>query len=52
MERILLVDDKIAVSDFLMDFLALKRYEVYTASDGYAAINTKLSKKLNEVLTI
>ncbi len=39
MERVLLVDDKIAVCDFLIDFLTLKRYEVYTASDGYAAIN-------------
>jgi DNA-binding response OmpR family regulator len=39
MVRILLVDDEIAVCDFLIDFLTLKRYEVYTASDVYTAIN-------------
>ncbi len=39
MERILVVDDEIAVYDFLIDFLTLKGYEVHTASDGYTAIN-------------
>jgi DNA-binding response OmpR family regulator len=39
MERILVVDDEGAVCDLLKDFLTLKGYEVYTASDGYTAIN-------------
>jgi len=38
MHRILVVDDEIAVCDLLKDFLTLKGYEVYTVSDGYAAI--------------
>jgi len=43
MERIFVVDDEIAVCDLLKDFLTLKGYEVYTASDGYTAIN-KINK--------
>ena len=39
MYRVLVVDDEIAVCDLLKDFLTLKGYEVYTASDGYTAIN-------------
>ena len=39
MERILVVDDEIAVCDIMSDFLTLKGYEVYTASDGQSAIN-------------
>ena len=39
MDRILIVDDEIVVCDLLKDFLTLKGYEVYTASDGYTAIN-------------
>ena len=39
MDRILIVDDEVAVCDLLKDFLTLKGYEVYTASDGYTAIN-------------
>ena len=39
MDRILVVDDEIVVCDLLKDFLTLKGYEVYTASDGYAALN-------------
>ncbi len=39
MEKILIVDDEIVVCDLLIDFLTLKGYEVYTASDGYTAIN-------------
>lgn len=39
MDRILVVDDEVAVCDLLKDFLTLKGYEVYTASDGYTAIN-------------
>jgi len=39
MDRILVVDDEVTVSDFLKDFLTLKGYEVFTASDGYTALN-------------
>jgi DNA-binding response OmpR family regulator len=39
MDKILVVDDEVAVCDLLKDFLTLKGYEVYTASDGYTAIN-------------
>ena len=39
MDRIIIVDDEIAVCDLLEDFLTLKGYEVFTASDGYTAIN-------------
>lgn len=39
MDRILVVDDEIAVCDLLKDFLSLKNYEVFTASNGYTAIN-------------
>jgi len=39
MDRILIVDDEIAVCDLLKDFLTLKSYEVYATSDGYTAIN-------------
>jgi len=48
MERILVVDDEIAICDYLIDFLTLRGYEVYTASDGYTAIHKvkKLSPHL------
>ena len=48
MEKILVVDDEIEICDFLIDFLILKGYEVYTASDGYTAINRvkKLTPRL------
>ena len=39
MDKVLVVDDEVAVCDLLKDFLTLKGYEVYTASDGYTAIN-------------
>jgi len=39
MYKVLVVDDEGAVCDLLNDFLTLKGYEVYTASDGYTAIN-------------
>jgi len=39
MDRILVVDDEIAVCEIIKDFLTLKGYEVFTASDGYTAIN-------------
>jgi len=39
MHRVLVVDDEIAVCDLLKDFLTLKGYEVFTALDGYIAIN-------------
>ncbi len=39
MERVLVVDDEVAVCDLLKDFLTLKGYEVYTVLDGSAAIN-------------
>jgi two-component system OmpR family response regulator len=38
MERILVVDDEIAICNLLRKFLDLKGYEVYTALDGPAAI--------------
>ena len=44
MHKILVVDDEVAVCDLLKDFLTLKDYEVFTASDGYIAIN-----KVNKV---
>lgn len=50
MYRILVVDDEIAVCDLLKDFLSLKSYEVYTASDGYTAINK--AKKLSPHLVL
>ncbi len=48
MNRILVVDDEVMVCDLLKDFLILKGYEVFTASDGYIAINKvkKLSPHL------
>ncbi len=48
MDRILVVDDEVMVCDLLKDFLILKGYEVFTASDGYIAINKvkKLSPHL------
>ena len=48
MDRILVVDDEIVVCDLLKDFLILKGYDVFTASDGYIAINKvkKLSPHL------
>ncbi|MEA3438340.1 MAG: response regulator [Thermodesulfobacteriota bacterium] len=39
MDKVLIIDDEVAVCDLLKYFLALKGYEVYTASDGYTAIN-------------
>lgn len=39
MYKILVVDDEVAVCDLLKDFLTLKDYEVFTASDGYTAIS-------------
>ncbi len=39
MDKILIVDDEVAVCDLLKNFLTLKGYEVYTALDGYTAIN-------------
>lgn len=49
MNRVLVVDDEVTVCDLLKDFLALKGYEVFTASDGYIAINKvkKLSPHLD-----
>jgi len=38
MKRILVVDDEIEVCNVLRDFLTVKGYEVYTASDGRTAI--------------
>ena len=38
MERILVVDDEIAICNLLRKFLDLKGYEVYTASNGKTAI--------------
>jgi len=48
MYKILVVDDEVMVCDLLKDFLILKGYEVFTASDGYIAINKvkKLSPHL------
>ena len=39
MDKSLIVDDEVAVCDLLKNFLTLKGYEVYTALDGYTAIN-------------
>ena len=39
MDKILIVDDEVTVCDLLKDFLVLKGYDVYTASDSYTAIN-------------
>ena len=39
MDKILIVDDEVTVCDLLKNFLTLKGYEVYTALDGYSAIN-------------
>ncbi|MDX2440190.1 MAG: response regulator [Desulfobacterales bacterium] len=39
MDKILIVDDEVVVCDLLKNYLTLKGYEVYTASDGYTAIN-------------
>jgi DNA-binding response OmpR family regulator len=39
MDKVLVVDDEVAVRDLLKDFLTLKGYKVYTAPDGSAAIN-------------
>jgi len=44
MDKILVVDDEVVVCDLLENFLTLKGYEVYTASDSYTAI-----KKVKEV---
>ena len=38
MKRILVVDDEIEVCNVLRDFLTVKGYDVYTASDGRTAI--------------
>jgi len=38
MRKILVVDDEIIIRDLLEDFLSRKGYDVYTASDGRAAI--------------
>ena len=38
MKRILVVDDEIAIRNLLKEFLSRKGYDVYTASDGRAAI--------------
>ncbi len=38
MQRILVVDDEIEVCNVLRDFLTVKGYDVYTASDGRTAI--------------
>jgi DNA-binding response OmpR family regulator len=38
MKRILVVDDEIEVCNVLRDFLTVKGYEVYTASDGRSAV--------------
>jgi len=38
MQRILVVDDEIQVCNVLRDFLTVKGYDVYTASDGRTAI--------------
>lgn len=50
MDRILVVDDEVMVCNLLKDFLILKGYEVFTASDGYIAINKV--KKLNPHLVL
>jgi len=50
MDKILVVDDEIAVCDLLEDFLTLKGYEVYTASDSYSVI--KKVKKLSPHLVL
>ncbi len=39
MDKILIVDDEVVVCDLLKNYLTLKGYEVYTALDGYTAIN-------------
>ena len=39
MDKILIVDDEVVVCDLLKNYLTLKGYEVYTASDSYTAIN-------------
>ena len=39
MDKILIVNDEVVVCDLLKNYLTLKGYEVYTASDGYTAIN-------------
>jgi len=38
MQRILVVDDEITIRNGLKEFLSLKGYEVYTASDGRSGI--------------
>ena len=38
MKKILVVDDEIAIRNLLKEFLNRKGYDVYTASDGRAAI--------------
>jgi DNA-binding response OmpR family regulator len=38
MKKILVVDDEIAIRNLLKEFLTRKGYDVYTASDGRAAI--------------
>jgi DNA-binding response OmpR family regulator len=38
MKRILVVDDEITIRNLLKEFLNRKGYDVYTASDGRAAI--------------
>jgi DNA-binding response OmpR family regulator len=38
MQRILVVDDEIAIRNLLKEFLSRKGYDVYTASDGKTAI--------------
>ena len=38
MKKILVVDDESIIRDLLEDFLGRKGYDVYTASDGRAAI--------------
>ena len=38
MKKILVVDDEIIIRDLLEDFLGRKGYDVYTATDGRAAI--------------
>jgi len=50
MDRILVVDDEVVVCDLLENYLTLKGYEVYTASDSYTAI--KKVKKLSPHLVL
>jgi DNA-binding response OmpR family regulator len=38
MEKILVVDDEITICNLFKEFLTLKGYEVYTASDGRTAV--------------